>query len=148
MVKFASLLESVFGKKISNMEGAGAAGGLGAGCMAFLNAELKSGIEIVFDLSNARTNIRNANLVITGEGKIDHQSLSGKVIAGVGELCRVYNKKAIAFCGVNELNDSELQQINIQTAIPITPADASLNDAYENAYQNLKDKAFELTRSL
>lgn len=80
---FSELAANYCGRDISQMPGAGAAGGLGAGAVVFLNAELKSGIETILDLVHFDELLDDADMVFTGEGKIDSQSLRGKVVIGV-----------------------------------------------------------------
>lgn len=65
------------------MPGAGAAGGLGAGTVAFLGADILPGIETIMDITNFSEKLRGVNLIISGEGKLDRQTLAGKVVAGV-----------------------------------------------------------------
>ena len=77
------LLNEQFGKDFANMPGAGAAGGTGAGCVAFLRAEITSGIDTILKLCNFKRLISDADLIITGEGKLDVQSFYGKVLSGI-----------------------------------------------------------------
>ncbi|WP_202710766.1 glycerate kinase [Sporosalibacterium faouarense] len=84
---------------IKNEPGAGAAGGLGGGMMAFLNAQLKSGIDLVMKNMKLEDDIKNCDLVITGEGKIDDQTIYGKVPFGVAKLSKKYDKPVIAIAG-------------------------------------------------
>lgn len=96
-------LDGVFvrelGRSFAEIPGAGAAGGLGAGCMAFLDAELRSGIEAVLDTVDFDAHLRGADLVITGEGRIDSQSLRGKVISGVARRTRAAGVPLVAIVG-------------------------------------------------
>lgn len=83
--KFDEVVQRELGCSIAQIPGTGAAGGMGAGCIAFLGAELKSGIEAVLDMVNFDRCLEGADLVITGEGRIDSQSLHGKVISGIAK---------------------------------------------------------------
>ncbi len=83
--KFDQALQRELGCSIAHIPGTGAAGGMGAGCIAFLGAELKSGIEAVLDMVGFDRCLEGADLVITGEGRIDSQSLHGKVISGIAK---------------------------------------------------------------
>lgn len=87
------------GRSFAEVPGAGAAGGLGAGCMAFLGAGLRSGIEAVLDTVDFDTRLRGADLVITGEGRIDSQSVRGKVISGVACRTRAAGVPLVAIVG-------------------------------------------------
>ena len=84
MMSFANRLETWLGVDVRNLPGAGAAGGLGAGAVAFLGADIRSGIDMVLDAVGFDEHIRGCQLVLTGEGKIDAQTLRGKVVGGVG----------------------------------------------------------------
>ena len=87
------------GLQVGSVPGAGAAGGMGAGCIAFLGAELKSGIEAVLDALDFGRRLRGADLVITGEGRIDSQSVHGKVISGIAKRTKPKNVPLIAIVG-------------------------------------------------
>lgn len=96
---FASIIQAQLNMEVQDIPGAGAAGGLGAGLVAFAGAELKPGIDIVFDTVNFSKTIKDADLIITGEGKIDGQSLNGKVPVGVGRIAKELKKPVIAIVG-------------------------------------------------
>lgn len=107
--KFANILENELGLSgTSSVPGAGAAGGLGFMAMALLSAEMQSGVHLVLDEIGGEDMLAQADLLITGEGRIDHQTLSGKAPAGIAELAR--NQKVpipvIAVCGQNQLESS------------------------------------------
>ncbi len=84
---------------VSSVKGAGAAGGMGAGAVAFLNAELKRGIDILLDEADFDSKAVEADLIITGEGRLDFQSVNGKVVSGVAKRASSLGKKVIAICG-------------------------------------------------
>ena len=87
------------GLQVAEIPGAGAAGGMGAGCIAFLGAELKSGIEAVLDMVDFNRRLKGTDLVITGEGRIDSQSVHGKVISGIAKRTQPKNIPLIAIVG-------------------------------------------------
>ncbi len=97
---FASIVYRDTGIKVDTLPGAGAAGGLGAGFVAFLGAHLKSGIELVINASGIEHYIQDVDLVITGEGKIDGQTIFGKTPIGVAKLAKKYQKPVIGICGM------------------------------------------------
>ncbi len=84
---------------VSQIKGSGAAGGTGAGSVAFLDAELKKGIDILLDASDFDKKAADADLIITGEGRLDSQSVNGKVISGIAKRAAKQNKTVIAICG-------------------------------------------------
>lgn len=122
-----------------NFKGAGAAGGLGFGTMTFLGANLKKGIEYTLEISNFREEIKDADLIITGEGKIDRQSLMGKVLNGVLKEAKHQNIPVIALCGMVEEKEFLLGQ-GFYNIIPISNPSLSLieNMEKETALENLK----------
>lgn len=93
---------------ISNVEGAGAAGGLGGGLFSFLNANIESGINTILDLVNFNNLIKNTDLIISGEGKLDLQTLDGKVIDGIASRCNNNNKPLYLIVGISTINNSEI----------------------------------------
>ncbi|AFL69781.1 glycerate kinase [Sulfurospirillum barnesii] len=100
MVHFCEVLERSYGKSIAHVAGSGAAGGMGGGILAFLkNASLRSGIEIILDAMHFDETLKGATLVITGEGRIDTQSLMGKVLSGVSKRARRAGVPLIALGG-------------------------------------------------
>ena len=92
-------IQRELGLSVANIQGAGAAGGMGAGCIAFFGAELKSGIEAVLDMVNADRFLENADIVFTGEGRVDTQSLHGKVLSGVAKRIQAKNIPLVAIVG-------------------------------------------------
>ena len=95
----AKVIEACTGKSVATVSGAGAAGGMGAGAIAFLNAQLKKGIDIILDESGFDSLAADCDLVITGEGRLDFQSADGKVISGVAKRAAKLGKKVVAVCG-------------------------------------------------
>lgn len=96
---FAKLTSNIIGKDNSKIEGVGAAGGLGFAFLSYLNANLKSGIKIVLDQTQLEKEIIDADIVITGEGRLDNQTAMGKAPIGVAKLAKAHNKLVIAFSG-------------------------------------------------
>ncbi len=95
----AKVIEHCTGKAVADIGGAGAAGGMGAGALAFLDAKLKKGIDIILDESDFDAFAQSADLVVTGEGRLDFQSADGKVISGVARRAQKLGKRVIAVCG-------------------------------------------------
>ena len=99
LAHLASVIERDLGVRVADIPGAGAAGGMGAGCMAFLGARMRSGIEAVLDLVDFDAQIDSADLVITGEGRIDSQSVHGKVISGIAKRTQPRGVPLVAIVG-------------------------------------------------
>lgn len=120
--------------KISvDFPGAGAAGGLGAGARAFLNASIKKGVNYIIENSGLSDKISRADLVITGEGKIDHQTFSGKVVSEIINLARRAGKPVIAICGTSELPEDETKVRGLQRVISLVDGQTSQKSAIEHA---------------
>lgn len=105
------MIKGDIGIDVSNVSGAGAAGGLGGGLFAFANAMISSGIETLLDLINFDTIIKDADYVISGEGKLDKQTLDGKVIDGVAKRCLKQNKPLVLIVGISEMTLEEVRKI-------------------------------------
>ena len=116
---FAQLCITVLGKDYSLCEGAGAAGGLGFALTAFLKARTVSGIDCVLDLCGFEKEVQSADAVITGEGRLDSQSLSGKVPVGVAARCN--GKRVIALTGVSDFTPEAALQAGIGEVIETNP---------------------------
>lgn len=96
---YANLTKELFGKDNENVPGVGAAGGLGFAFLSYLNADLKSGVKIVLEEIKLENEILDADIIITGEGRLDSQTAMGKAPIGVAKLAKKYNKLVIAFSG-------------------------------------------------
>jgi len=132
-----ALFSRHFGRDYANAAGAGAAGGLGAGCMAFLGAELMSGIDTILHLCGFEEHIRDADLIITGEGKLDAQSFDGKVLTGI--LSKSDGIPVWSVCGENECDEQMLSKYNV-TAIEMSK-DVSSEECMSNPERYLRNAA-------
>ncbi|MCU0443853.1 MAG: glycerate kinase [Microscillaceae bacterium] len=140
----AQVIENQFNMQVSDWAGAGAgaAGGLGAGAVAFLGATLQSGIELVMNFTKFEQKTLDYQWIITGEGKIDEQTLQGKVVAGV---CRVAQKQQIpvaAVCGSLEFKPLIIKELALKYLESIITHPLTLSEAIAQADKNLIDWAF------
>lgn len=142
---YGKLLEKYFNKKIIDVPGSGAAGGLGAGLMAFLNAQLKNGIEIIIETLKLEEKIKEADIVISGEGKIDFQTAFGKTISGIAKLCKKHNKPLIVIAGTVE-DIENLYEIGVSSIFSIVEKPMSLEDAIKNTSTLLEKSAERIFR--
>ncbi len=126
--------------------GAGAAGGLGFGCLFFLNAQLKRGIDSVLDWANFDQEVATADWIFTGEGRLDRQTLQGKLIAGIAE--RAKGKPIIALCGGLDLMPDDLNDLGIKAAFSITQKPCLLSEALVQTAENLEKTSFNIARLL
>ncbi|MCB9248811.1 MAG: glycerate kinase [Ignavibacteriales bacterium] len=124
--------------------GSGAAGGVGAGAVAFCNANIKSGIDEIMRLLDLENLINKSDLVITGEGKLDKQTLEGKVVKGVINLCKKFNKPLGIVCGDVDLSEKELKQLFPSIIKSIKVNGITAEDAVKNAKYYLTKRANEL----
>ncbi|WP_432885657.1 glycerate kinase [Kribbella sp. CA-245084] len=106
------------GRDLRDVPGAGAAGGVGFAALALLDAELRPGIELVLEMVGFEEQLAGADLVITGEGALDEQTLHGKAVAGVAT--KAAGIPVVAVCGVNQLEAHQLQQAGVQAAYALT----------------------------
>lgn len=137
MTNFNRIIETQFKRNFSDNPGAGAAGGLGAGLMAFLGATLESGIELILDSVQFDRKLSGCDLVITGEGKIDRQTLQGKVVTGVTSRAYKYSIPVIGVCGILDLDPESVKRLGLTSIFSLTKECGSEQLAMENARQLL-----------
>ena len=148
LANYARLAAEVSDKADADHPGAGAAGGLGFAFLSFLNGELESGIKIILEETKIEQYIMNADIVVTGEGRLDSQTVMGKAPAGIAKLAKKYGKKVIAFSGCVAEDASVCNEHGIDAFFPIVPGAVTLEEAMdtENAYRNLKNTAYQVFR--
>ncbi len=130
---FADFIYNKEGKSIKDVPGSGAAGGLGGGFISYLNAELKPGVEMVLDIINFNKLIENADLVITGEGKLDKQTGMGKAPGGVLNAARKKNIPVIALGGCIEDMET-LNDMGFLAVLPIIPFPVTIEHAMQKKF--------------
>ena len=128
MYSFAKVIQRTTGKEIINHPGAGAAGGLGGGFLAFLNTELKPGIQLILETLNFQELIAGADLIITGEGQMDSQTIMGKVPFGVLKEAQKQKIPVIAITGSFK-DIKELTQVGFHSVFSISPGPNSLEES-------------------
>jgi glycerate 2-kinase len=109
------IIKRDFGLDLQQVKGAGAGGGFAGGLCAFLGAQLKPGTEVVFEITKIAESLEWADIVITGEGKLDKQTMHGKLVAGISQQCNKLYKKVLAVCGVNQLASKEWQSLGLES---------------------------------
>ena len=141
----SKLLEHDF-PSVAKISGAGAAGGVGGGAVAFLGAQLVSGIENFLEITQLEKLIKDCDLVITGEGKLDLQTQEGKVISGVCNLAKKYNKSIIAVCGDadKDIHDS----LGLKKVYTILDKTNSIEKSMENAEKYLIEIGVDILDNL
>jgi len=139
--RYADIIKRDLSVDVKDIPGSGAAGGLGAGLMAFLNAKLRSGIEIVIDTSGLEKQLKDADLAITGEGKIDRQTIYGKTPIGVAKCAKKFDIPVIAICGSIGKDASVVYDNGIDALVSIVSYPMTLESAMRNAYKLIVDAA-------
>ena len=145
---FATLVKEKTNSKFHTQKGAGAAGGLGFAFVAFLGAKLRPGIEIITQTIALEDEIKKADLVITGEGRMDFQSSMGKTPTGVAKLAKKYHKPVIAFAGSVQKCAKDCHKNGIDAYFCILNEPVSLEEAMRKdvAIRNLKMTAEQVIR--
>jgi len=145
---YADLAKENFPKADAKQAGTGAAGGLGFAFLTFTNATLESGVEIVLEETKLEAYIKNADLVITGEGCLDAQTAMGKAPIGVAKLAKKYGKTVLAFAGSVKKDAKECNAYGIDAFFPIIRGITTLEEAMnpKNAKDNLSDSAEQVYR--
>ena len=138
LAHFAEVIKRDLHRDIKDIPGSGAAGGLGAGLMAFLNAELRPGIEIMIEVVKLEQAMKDADLVITGEGKIDSQTIYGKAPIGVAKIAKKHNIPVIAVAAIIEEDSQIFQSYGIDTLVKVSEPPMSLTESKTRKVQMIK----------
>jgi len=147
LTNFARVIEEDLGIEVANVPGAGAAGGLGAGLVAFLNARIKQGVDIVIKAWGLNEKMENADLVFTGEGSIDRQTLYGKVPFGVAKIAKRYGVPVIAIAGNVEDGAYMLSKYGIEAIFSTTPRIMTLAEIRKNPGQLITNTVEQIMRT-
>ncbi|EJG0601558.1 glycerate kinase [Cronobacter sakazakii] len=136
--RFGEQLEAATGKAIISAPGAGAAGGMGAALLGMLNAELRPGIEIVIESLGLAQAVRDADLVITGEGRLDSQSIHGKTPVGVARVAKQFQRPVVAIAGSLTPDYQIVHEHGIDAAFSVIDRIVTLQEALDDAERNLR----------
>ena len=131
---YAETAKSVFGDVDSEYSGAGAAGGLGFAFMTFLNGKLEPGVELILEKTGLESFVKDADVVVTGEGRLDFQTAMGKAPIGVAKLAKKHGKKVVAFAGAVTADATECNKNGIDAFFPILREICTLEKAMEKEY--------------
>jgi len=138
LAHYAKIIHQTTGKDVASVPGAGAAGGLGAAFLAFLNAELKSGVDIVLDAVDLERHLESADLLITGEGRIDSQSLHGKAPIGIAKRAKKYQCTVFVIAGSVEGDIGSIHEQGIDRVFSVVSEHISLSDALAEPFKSLE----------
>lgn len=131
MKNYAEVTAKVIGKDNQNAAGAGAAGGLGFAFLNYLDGELTPGIQLILDAVHIEDEMKDADVVVTGEGRLDHQTAMGKAPVGVAKLGRKYGAKTIAFAGSVTKEAVACNEVGIDAFFPIVRGISTLEEAMD-----------------
>lgn len=145
---FSKIIKSVFNVDAQSVKGAGAAGGMGIASKVFLKGKLEPGIQLIKNLAQFDSKLDNANWIITGEGKLDFQTFSGKTIQGVMSSAKANQIKVAAFCGAIDLDEGEINSFGINYADAVIKHSRNLDDAMQNGYRYVKIMATKFAKNL
>jgi glycerate kinase len=137
LAHYADAIKKSLRIDVKEVPGSGAAGGMGAALMAFLGAELRSGIEIVTQALNLEEHIHDCTLVVTGEGRLDSQSIHGKVPVGVASVAKKYHKPVIGIAGSLTRDVGVVHQYGIDSVFSVLNRIGSLEEAFRDAAENI-----------
>ena len=143
---YGKIIKQITGRDVAVSPGAGAAGGLGAGLMAFLNARLVPGVDIILEAVGFEERVKDADLVITGEGSIDRQTLYGKAPMGVALIAGKYRVPVVAVAGTVKGDITPLYSHGFAAVVGICPGPMTVAQAMENADTLLADTAESIMR--
>lgn len=145
---YSNICETTFERKTKNIKGSGAAGGLGFALITFLNASLLSGADIVLNRINFNEQIKDANLVITGEGRMDSQTSQGKIPIIIAKRAKKYNIPVIAICGAIGEDYEKVYQYGIDAVFDCVPTIDTLDNILINAKENIKSTSRNIAKVL
>lgn len=145
---YAKVIKSDLGIDVEDIPGAGAAGGMGAALYGFCHADLRQGIEIVTEALGLDALVKDATLVITGEGRIDSQSINGKVPIGVARVAKRYNKPVIAIGGSLTKDVDVVYDHGLDAVFSVLYSICTLDDALSNAADNLRKSSRNIAATI
>jgi glycerate kinase len=146
LLNFSNIVKKDIGKNVSGISGAGAAGGLGAGMLAFMGAELKAGVDIVLETVRLKEKLAGVDLVITGEGGMDFQTVYNKAPIGVARIAAELNIPTVAIAGLLGQNFTVVHDHGIRAATSIVDGPITLEESSERASELISNSVEESLR--
>lgn len=141
---FDKIVQKDMGLQLADVKGTGAAGGSGYGLKTFLNANFIQGVEFMLNMNDVYSLLENGNidLIITGEGSIDDQTVNGKLVMGVARIARSFNIPVIAICGKLNISSSNRRKLMVKNIIEIADHTKPLDYNLKNAYRLINEKVY------
>ncbi|RLD71853.1 MAG: glycerate kinase, partial [Bacteroidetes bacterium] len=144
----SAIFKAQYNIDVQNIKGSGAAGGIGGGMIALFNAKLISGSELIFELTDIEQKIKSVDLIITGEGKIDEQTLNDKLIFKLSKLAHNYNKMVWAVCGYYKGGDRLKKLLGIEKIFSLAKSKKEIEFTINNAEIKLSETATEIAEQI
>ncbi len=148
LIRYAGIINRDMGKQVDQVAGAGAAGGMGAALLVFFGANLKPGIEIVMEAVGLEAVIMNADLVITGEGRIDSQTINGKTPIGVARMAKRFGKPVIGIAGCLTNDAAVVHEHGIDAVFSVLSQASTVDEALKNAAVNVRTASRNIAATL
>jgi len=148
LARYAGLISRDLGVQVDSVPGAGAAGGMGAALLAFFGAELRPGIEIVMEAVGLEAAVRDADLVVTGEGRIDSQTIHGKTPIGVARMAKRYGKPVIGIAGCLATDASVVHEHGIDAIYSVLRQTGTVEEALAGAAVNVRSASRNIAATL
>ncbi|HXN09276.1 MAG TPA: glycerate kinase, partial [Candidatus Acidoferrales bacterium] len=148
LARFADVAKTKVGIDVRDVPGAGAAGGVGAGFLALAHATLRPGAQLVLEVLDFEQHLAGATLVITGEGRLDKQTLAGKAPYAVAQAAAAHKIPVVALAGSVECSAADLEEASIAFALPIVSGPMTVEEAMQRGAELLASTAYTLGRSL
>lgn len=145
---FSMVVAKALGKDFAERKGAGAAGGLGFGAMAFLGANVRSGAETILQLTDFEEVARQADLILTGEGKLDGQTSRGKLLSAVASKAKDLKVPTIAICGVIEASEAAMVALGLKTAIQLKQEGETNASSIAQTAARLESAAYKVLKTM
>ncbi|WP_299681674.1 glycerate kinase [uncultured Dokdonia sp.] len=145
---YASIVNTLVNNHVQEIEGGGAAGGMGVASCVFLKATLTSGIDLIKELAGFEEAVQEADWIITGEGQLDEQTISGKTISGVLETAKKHKIPVAALCGSIDISIQDQEDLGLTYATAITSGVMTLQKAIAHSYENLVMASYNFARAL
>jgi glycerate 2-kinase len=146
--RFADVVQAAVGVDVRGVPGAGAAGGVGAGFLGLAHATLRPGAQLVLEILDFERHLAGADLVVTGEGRLDRQTLSGKAPQAVAQAARAHGIPVVAIAGSVECSAYDLDGAGIAFALAITSRPMTVEEAMQRASELVTNAAWTLGRAL
>jgi len=146
LLHYGRLIEAQLGVRVVDAEGAGAGGGLGAGLIAFLSADMRRGIDLILEMVQFEKRVREADLVLTGEGRTDSQTAFGKAPLGVAGVAKIHGKPVICISGGVAYQLDDLHDLGLDGIFGAVQSPMSLQEAMANAAELVRHTTAEIMR--